>query len=143
MRATTLVLAVFGGIVLLLPEANAQQQQQQMAPMTNRPTMNIGDWYGGLEGGVFIPNDLSITEKGVIGGVASSITGTLSFDSGPAVGGFVGYHFNDYLAGEAEFLYGSADIDRLTATVTGIATGSGSLRVNGSIDTETFLANAI
>ncbi len=128
--------ARFFGLVslaVLFCGSHADAQQQ----MTDRPTMNYGQWYGGLEAGVIVPDDISYS----VVGAGARVSGNLSFDAGAAVGGFLGYHFNDYLAGEAEFLYGNNDFDKLTFS--GPVTGSGTATLNGSVDSETFLASAI
>lgn len=130
------LLAVAGTLALLTgTEANAQQ--------IGRPTVNIGNWYVGAEAGGIIPDDISYRVSGTVSGVPSSVSGNLSFNAGPEVGGFVGYHFNNYLAGEGDFFYGNFDFDQLTANFSGIVKGSAAASVNGSTDTETVLANAI
>jgi len=129
---------IAGTAIVLLAGSQAYGQQVEQ-----RPTMNIGQWYGGLEAGIIIPDDLSYSLSGPVNGVSTTISGNISFDTGSAVGAFVGYHFNDYFSGEGEFLYGNFDFDKLTANFTGALVGSGTESVNGSVDTETFLANGI
>lgn len=130
------LLAVAGTLALGIgTEANAQQIE--------RPTLNIGNWYAGLEAGTIIPDDISYRISGTVLGVASSVSGNLSFNPGAEVGGFVGYHFNNYLVGEGDFFYGHFDFDQLTANFSGILAGSAAASVNGSTDTETVLVNAI
>jgi opacity protein-like surface antigen len=141
---TSVALAAAMIASLLGPQAVAQQQPpQQQAQMMQPALMNYGKFYGGLEAGVIIPDDLSLNASGVIGGVASTLSGNLTFNAGPSVGLILGYNLNDYFAAEGNFFYGGFDTDKFNATLTGFAAGSFSLSVNGHVDTETFLANAI
>jgi opacity protein-like surface antigen len=117
------------------PYAEAQMLQGSM--------MSVGNWYGGIEAGIMIPQDISYKVSGPVLGVPSTLSGNLSFNAGPAIGGFVGFNFNPYLAGEGVFLYGNSGFDKLTGNTTGIITASGTAALSGSVDTETFLVNAI
>jgi opacity protein-like surface antigen len=129
-------LMLAAAITIAASGSHAQTQMQ-------RPTMSFGNWYGGIEAGIMIPQDISYRVSGPVLGIPSTLSGNLSFNSGPAVGGFAGYNFNDYLAGEGGFLYGNSGFDKLTANTTGIITASATAALSGSVDTGTFLVNAI
>src|SRR5690242_5562339 len=122
--AAALMLAGFVG---LAPKAEAQVLQPA--------TMNYGRAYVGASAGFVVPSDLHVNFGGGLAG-----SGDFSFNTGAAGTGFVGYHFNNMLAGEAELSVASADADKFSGTFNGTAT---SLAVDGSLTTVMVFANAI
>jgi opacity protein-like surface antigen len=124
MKAAALMLVALAG---LAPEAEAQILQ----PVT----MNYGRAYVGASAGFVIPSDLHASFGGGLAG-----SGDFSFKTGAAGSGFIGYHFNDMLAGEAELSVASADADRFSGTING---DSFLVPIDGSLTTVLVLANAI
>jgi opacity protein-like surface antigen len=114
--------------VLLL----AQEAHAQIAPPA---TMNFGRAYAGASAGIVIPNDLHTTFGGGIAG-----SGDFSFKAGAAGTGFVGYHFNDFLAGEGELGVASSDTDKFSGTLNGIAI---SAPIDGSLTTVLGFGNVV
>jgi opacity protein-like surface antigen len=125
--AVSTAAVIVAGLLSLAPTAEAQIRQPA--------TMNYGRAYAGASAGFVIPGDLH-TNFG--GGLAGS--GDFSFKTGAAGTGFVGYHFNDMLAGEAELSVASADADKFSGTINGVST---SLSVGGSLTTVMVFGNAI
>ncbi len=118
-------------VALMAMPANAQQAQ--------RATMDIGNAYVGLSGGIIIPDDVHDTYSGTITGSSNT-----SFKTGAAVTGFAGYHFNNFIAGEAELGYAAYDYDKASGTLSsGGTTLTGSIGVNGDVTAWTGFANAI
>ena len=102
-------------------------------------TANYGNAYVGVGAGVLIPQSTSWTMSGSVTG-----SGTINYNDGAAIIGMAGYHFNDYLASEAELGYSSFDYSNLSGTLTaGSTTASGSIGINGSVDAVIGLANGI
>src|ERR1017187_1372531 len=71
-------------------------------------TANYGNAYVGVGAGVLIPQSTSWTMSGSVTG-----SGTINYNNGAAIIGMAGYHFNDYLASEAELGYSSFDYSNL------------------------------
>jgi opacity protein-like surface antigen len=113
--------------LVLAPEAQAQVMQPA--------TMNVGRAYVGASAGVVIPSDLHASFGGGIAG-----SGDFSFKTGGAGSGFIGYHFNDMLAGEGELGVTSADSDKFSGTLNGVAVAA---PINGSLTTVFGFANLI
>jgi opacity protein-like surface antigen len=126
-RNGTYVAVALSLSVLLTPEAQAQIMQ----PVTQ----NVGRGYVGGSAGIVIPSDLHTTFSGVVAG-----SGDFSFKAGGAGTAFIGYHFNDILAGEGELGVASADHDKFSGTLNGV---TGSVPINGSLTTVLGLANVI
>lgn len=114
-------------VALLAHDAHAQA--------TRYGAINIGNAYAGISGGVIIPDKLHANFSGAIAG-----SGDLSFKVGPVGTGFVGYHLDDYLAGELEVGYASFDEDNFSGTLNGV---SGSATINGNLKTIIGFANVI
>ena len=115
------------GVLLVATEAEAQVRQPAV--------MNYGRAYVGASAGVVIPNDLHANFGGGIAG-----SGDFSFKAGAAGTGFIGYHFNDMLAGEGEIGVASADADSFSGTLNGV---SSSVPINGTLTTVLGFANLI
>ena len=122
MRISTLVIALGG--LLLAGEAHAQIA-----------TMYSGKGYFGISAGAIIPQDLHNTISG-----ADTASFDISFKTGAAFTGFVGYHVVPQLALEAELGYASADTDTLSGTIDGI---SGSAPVSGHFNSVLGFVNAL
>lgn len=107
-------------------------------------TATWGKFYAGITAGAVIPEDVNLSASGTVGGVASSASGKISYKNAAAVSGLVGYHLNDYLAGEAELGYASVDYDHITGSGTvGSVTFSGTATVNGHTDVLTGMVDGI
>jgi opacity protein-like surface antigen len=124
MPAAALMLAAFAG---LAPKAEAQLLQPA--------TMNYGRAYVGASAGFVIPSDLHASFGGGLAG-----SGDFSFNSGAAGTGFIGYHFNDMLAGEAELSVASADADKFSGTINGDSIVA---PIDGSLTTVLLFGNVI
>ncbi|HEX7968885.1 MAG TPA: outer membrane beta-barrel protein [Stellaceae bacterium] len=116
-------------LAALLPAPEAQAQLAQPA------TMNVGRAYVGVSPGVIIPNDLHGTFSGGLVG-----SGDISFKAGPTVTGFIGYHFNDVLAGEGELGFATFDEDKFSGTFNGVPV---SASIDGRIDSFVAFGNLI
>jgi opacity protein-like surface antigen len=115
----------------LLAFGSQSQAQQALA--------NYGKVYVGATAGVAIPQDQSIT---VSGGATGS--GNISFKTGAAVTGLVGYHLTPNFAGELELGYAQADYDKVTGSLAaGGGSGSGSLAVKGQVSSVLGFVNGI
>jgi len=115
------------GVLLVATEAEAQIMQPAV--------MNYGRAYVGASAGFVVPNDLHATFGGGFAG-----SGDFSFNTGAAGTGFIGYHFNDMLAGEAELSVASADANKFSGAING---DSIVVPIDGSLTTVLVLANAI
>src|SRR6185437_972054 len=112
-RVSTFAIALGG--LLLAGEAHAQSAM-----------MYSGRGYFGVSAGAIIPQDVHTTVSG-----ADSASLDLSFKTGAAFTGFVGYHVNPQLALEAELGYATADSDSVSGTINGV---SGSVTVGGHLN---------
>ncbi len=103
-------------------------------------TTNYENFYVGLGAGVVVPESTSVTISGSITG-----SGNVNYDDGAAVLGMVGYHFNDFVAGEGELGYSSFDYNNISGSLTAgsLGTITGTIGVNGSVSTVVGLFNAI
>jgi opacity protein-like surface antigen len=101
--------------------------------------------YAGLDAGIIVPNSIDIHGSQTVGGTTVSFNGDLNFDTGAATGLILGYHVNPYLAVEGNFEYAGFDIHSLSGTVSvsGGGSTSGSVGVQGHLDTFNGLFNAI
>ena len=105
---------------------------------------NIGDFYVGVSAGIVIPDDVNTSLSGSIPGYAVSGSGKYTFNAGPSVNLDAGYHINDYLAVEAELGYAGFSYNSLSGTLTvGATTATGSIGIDGTVDTVSGIANAI
>ncbi len=126
-NGTYVAAALLLSVLLLAQEAHGQVMQPAM--------MNVGRAYVGASAGVVIPNDLHATFGGGIAG-----SGDFSFKAGGAGTGFIGYHFNDMLAGEGELGVTSADSDKFSGTLNGVPVTA---TIDGSLTTVFAFANLI
>jgi opacity protein-like surface antigen len=103
-------------------------------------TANYGNFYVGLGAGIVVPESTSVTISGSITG-----SGNVNYDDGAAVLGMLGYHFNDFVAGEGELGYSSFDYNNVSGSLTagGLGTISGTIGVNGNVSTVVGLFNAL
>jgi opacity protein-like surface antigen len=108
---------------------------QAQAQATRYGAVNIGNTYVGASGGVIIPDKLHGNFSGAVAG-----SGDLSFKTGPVGTIFVGYHLDDYLAGELEAGYASFDENNFSGTLNGI---SGSASIDGKLKTVIGFGNVI
>lgn len=103
-------------------------------------TADFGKFYVGVGAGIVVPQGTDISASGTVTG-----SGTLNYKDSAGIMGLAGYHFSDYLAGEAELGYSSLDYDNVSGTLTAgsLGTGSGSIGINGHTNAFVGLANAI
>lgn len=107
----------------------ANEAQAQIAGMT------VGRGYFGVTAGAIIPDDV---HSNISGADTGSVD--LSFNTGAAFTGFVGYHFTDQFAGEAELGYATADTDKITGTINGVGV---SVPVNGHFNSALVFVNGL
>ena len=136
----SLIVELSALVALAVLAAPCCAEAQQAAPST---TMQVGDGYFGVEGGVILPQSVSTHISGAIGGVGSTFSGNVSFSPGQSFGVVAGYSHGGYLAIEGEFLYSGFNFNQANGTVTGFAATRGSFSASGSIDTEALLVNVI
>ena len=128
-------LAVAGLALAVGTQAHAQQAQ--------RATINMGNGYIGVQGGVVVPDDIHVNVSGTSGGVAVTGSGDFSFDAGGAATVFAGYHINNWLAAEGELGWVGYDYDALNGTITAGGTSSGKININGDVTAWVGFVNAI
>ena len=100
---------------------------------------DIGNAYVGASAGLVIPNDVHETFSGTAPGAING-SGDFSMKTGAAVTGLIGYHLNDYIAGEAELGYAAFDYDSFSGTFNGVPS---SVSIDGRVDTVLGFVNAI
>ena len=98
-------------------------------------TASVGRGYFGVSAGAVVPQDVHNT---ISGSVSASLD--VSFKTGAAVSGFVGYHLLNQLAIEAEIGYAAADVDKVSGTTTGMA---GSTPVGGHVNSVVGFVNLL
>ena len=109
---------------------------------------NDGKWYGSINAGVAILNDIDFSAAASGGGVTVTAAGSYSFDPGASFGGSLGYVINDLVRTELELGYQKLDYDKIkiSGNVTYGATTvsyAGETDVKGDIDALHGLANVI
>ena len=107
---------------------------------------NDGKWYGSINAGVAILNDIDFSAAASGGGVTVTAAGSYSFDPGASFGGALGYVINDLVRTEFELGYQNLEYDKIkiSGDVTyGAPTVSytGETDVKGDIDALHFLTN--
>jgi len=97
--------------------------------------------YLGVDVGAIVPQSISVhsTSSGV------SFNGDLDFDTGVATGITLGHHVTPVVAVEGNFEYAGFDLHSLSGTVSvsGVGSASGSVGLQGHLDTFNGLFNAI
>jgi OmpA-OmpF porin, OOP family len=101
--------------------------------------------YVGVDAGIIVPNSIDIHGSQNVGGTTVSFSGDLNFETGAATGIVLGYHVNPFLAVEGNFEYAGFDLHSLSGTVSvsGMGSTSGSVGLQGHLDTYNGLFNAI
>lgn len=89
-------------------------------------------FYVGVAPGYVLPEDVKFSRTS-----STNNSGKLEFEDGYSVGAFAGYHFNDYLRGEANLSYAKVDYDK--ATVNGI----GSADIDGDVSATIGMISAV
>ena len=120
----TMSLALALGGLLVAGAAQAQTAVQYSGP-----------GYVGVSVGAIIPQDVHTTVTG-----ADSASLDLSFKTGAAFTGFVGFHVNPQLALEAELGYATADSDAISGVINGV---SGSVTVGGHVNSVLGFGNVL
>jgi opacity protein-like surface antigen len=119
---------------LLFP-LSAQAASSKAAPLT----FDSGSSYFSIGGGLVSIQNESASFSGDVAGSAQ-----MHFKDGADINGKLGYHFNEFLAGEAEIGYLRADFDHISGTLTtGGDTFSGNIGVDGTASAFTGLLNGI
>jgi len=97
--------------------------------------------YVGVDAGVIVPESISV--HGSSAGV--TFNGDLNFETGAATGITLGYHVTPFIAVEGNFEYAGFDLHSLSGTVSvsGGGSASGSVGLQGHLDTYNGLFNAI
>lgn len=103
-------------------------------------TFNSGSAYGGIGGGIVIPQNTNISVSGAITGA-----GQIHYKDGAGITGSLGYHFNDYFAGEAQIGYSRVNYNHVSGTLSAGTFGSfsGNLGIDGHASAFTGLLNGI
>jgi len=105
-------------------------------------------YYGRVEGGVVMAEDLSFSSSANQYGVTVTASGNIEMETGYTLSGAIGRHMNNLVALEVEAGYSKFDYDKVTGNLTATAGGTnyvvnGSADIDGSIQTVTAIANAI
>jgi opacity protein-like surface antigen len=108
-----------------------------------------GKFYGSINAGIFILNDMDFGANLTAYGSTVTAAGSVSFNEGASIGGALGYVINDKVRTELELGYQSVRTDKitLTADITNSAgatsTYDGAYDINGQIDSLAVLTNVI
>jgi opacity protein-like surface antigen len=109
---------------------------------------NDGKWYGSINAGVAILNDVDFSVDGSLWGATWTAAGSYSFDPGASFGGALGYVISDLVRAEIELGYQSVEYDKVE--ISGNVTYGGSTQayggeadLKGDIDALHFLTNVI
>jgi opacity protein-like surface antigen len=109
---------------------------------------NDGKWYGSVNAGITILNDIPFSVAVSGSGFTASAEGSYTFDAAPSIGGAVGYVINDFVRTEIELGYQNIEMDKfkfagnLTVGST-VYTSTGEFDIKGDIDALHFLTNVI
>ena len=109
---------------------------------------NDGKWYGSINAGITILNDIPFSIAISGSGFTVSAAGSYTFDAAPSIGGAVGYVINDFVRTEIELGYASIEYDKIeiSGNVTVGATTvayTAATDMKGDIDALHFLTNVI
>ena len=109
---------------------------------------NDGKWYGSVNAGVTILNDIGVSGSASGGGYTVTAAFDLTFDEGTSFGGALGYVISDFVRTELELGYQKIDYDKINISgdVTYGATTvsyTGEADLKGDIDALHFLTNVI
>ena len=107
-----------------------------------------GKWYGSINAGVAILNDIGFGASISGYGTTATAAGTLTFDEAVSYGGAIGDVITDFVRTELELGYQKIDHDKLNydgsfTTAGTTTTFSGETDVNGEIDALTVSTNVI
>ncbi len=109
---------------------------------------NDGKWYGSINAGVAILNDIDFSVNGSLWGATWTAGGSYSFDPGASFGGALGYVISDLVRTEIELGYQSVEYDKINISGNVTYGGStvaygGEADLKGDIDALHFLTNVI
>ena len=109
---------------------------------------NDGKWYGSINAGVAILNDIDFSVDGNLWGATWTAAGSYSFDPGASFGGALGYVISDLVRTEIELGYQSVEYDKMDLSGSVTYGGStvaygGEVDLKGDIDALHFLTNVI
>ena len=109
---------------------------------------NDGKWYGSVNAGVTILNDIGVSGSASGGGYTVTAAFDLTFDEGASFGGAVGYVISDFVRTELALGFENIEHDKIKGTVDITSASSttsitGEAGITGEIDAFTALANVI
>ena len=107
-----------------------------------------GKWYGSINAGVAILNDIDFSAASSSGGITVTAAGSYSFDAAASFGGALGYVISDFVRTELALGFENIDHDKIKGTVDITSASSttsitGEAGITGEIDAFTALANVI
>ena len=108
-----------------------------------------GKWYGAINAGITILNDMDVAASASGGGYTLDAAATLSYEDATSFGGAIGYVISDFVRTELELGYQEMHNDKIDASLTATFTNgdtfavSGSAKVIGQIDALHVLQNVI
>ena len=121
--------------------------------LADTPVFKDGKWYGTINAGAMFLHDVDFGANLNYGGVLTvNVAGEASFETGPSIGGAIGYILNNHVRAEFELGYTEMDHDKAKAdaawTFTSggtTLTGAGGLEVevDGEVEALYGLANVI
>jgi opacity protein-like surface antigen len=131
---------VAAGVAVLSFGRPVVAQQAQTAQMQSA-TANVGSLYFGASAGAIIFDGLKATASAP----GAHGSATLTFKPGAAGTVLFGYHYDDQFAAEIEGGYGSADMDKVSASasVAGVGSASGTATAKGNLETWVGFVNGI
>ena len=109
---------------------------------------NDGKWYGSVNAGVTILNDIGVSGSASGGGYTVTAAFDLTFDEGASFGGALGYVISDFVRTELALGFENIEHDKIKGTVDITSASSttsitGEAGITGEIDAFTALANVI
>ena len=78
---------------------------------------NDGKWYGSINTGVAILNDIDFSAAASGGGITVTAAGSYSFDPGASFGGALGYVISDFVRTELELGFENIEHDKIKGTL--------------------------
>ena len=94
-----------------------------------------GKWYGSINAGVTILNDIDVTASASGGGYSLTAAATASFENAVSFGGSIGYVISDFVRTELELGYQEMHYDKVSGGGT-LTNGSNTYTVNGEANVD-------
>jgi len=121
--------------------------------LADTPVFKDGKWYGSINAGVMLLGDIDFGANLNYGGVLTvNVAGEKSFETGPSIGGAIGYILNNHVRAEFELGYTEMDHDKAKADAAWTFTSGGTtlsgaagleVEVDGEVEALYGLANVI